>query len=335
MTPENLLHPLIRPRRLRRSAGLCGLVRETRLSAEALVLPLFVVPGRGVRTEVKSMPGVFRESADMIAESARKAADHGIGGIILFGIPETKDAQGRVALDPQGVVPRALEAAAAAAPNLVRMVDLCFCEYTSHGHCGPLDAHGCVDNDATLALLGEQARVLAHAGADVIAPSGMMDGMVAAIRHALDTSSNESVPILSYAAKYASAFYGPFRDAADSAPAFKDRRGYQMDPANALEAMREVALDVAQGADMLMVKPAMPCLDIIRRVREKYELPLAAYQVSGEYAMIEAAGERGWIDAKRAMQESLLAIRRAGADIIITYSALRTAQQLKDGSFAL
>lgn len=335
MKSENPLHPLIRPRRLRASPGLRGLVRETRLSPAALVLPLFVVPGAGVRQEIASMPGVFRESVDMLATSAKRAADSGVGGVLLFGVPPAaaKDAEGRAALDPAGLVPRALEAVAAAAPGLVRIADLCFCEYTSHGHCGPLDAQGRVDNDATLALTGEQAQVLARAGADVIAPSGMMDGMVAVIRQALDSAGCSAVPILSYAAKYASAFYGPFRDAADSAPAFGDRRAYQMDPANALEAMREVALDVEQGADMLMVKPAMPCLDIIRRVRERYDLPLAAYQVSGEYSMIAAAGERGWIDADRAMQESLIAIRRAGADIIITYSALRTAQQLNDGTF--
>ncbi len=328
-TPE----PAHRLRRLRSSAGMRALVREHRLHPAELVLPLFAVTGRGVCREVSSMPGVFRESPDMLAEHVQRAAELGIRSVMLFGLPDGKDHEGRSALDPAGVVPQALAAIKKAAPEVVRIADLCFCEYTSHGHCGPLDAAGHVDNDATLALLGQQAEVLAAAGADVIAPSGMMDGMVAAIRRALDGGGHEMLPILSYAAKYASAFYGPFRDAADSAPTFGDRRAYQMDPANGREALREVALDLEEGADMVMVKPALPCLDIIRAVRERHDVPLAAYQVSGEYSMIAAAGACGWIDAPRVMRESLIAIRRAGADMIITYAAESASREIREGRF--
>jgi porphobilinogen synthase len=325
--------PEQRLRRLRQSTGLRALVREHRLHPSELVLPLFAVTGRGVCVEVGSMPGVFRESPDMLAEHAQRAAEQGIRSVMLFGLPEGKDVEGRSALEAEGVVPQALAAIHKAVPEMVCIADLCFCEYTSHGHCGPLTAAGHVDNDATLALLGEQARVLACAGADVIAPSGMMDGMVRAIRKALDRSGHELTPILSYAAKYASAYYGPFRDAADSAPTFGDRRAYQMDPANAREALREVALDIEEGADMVMVKPALPCLDIIRAVRERHDVPLAAYQVSGEYSMIAAAGAKGWIDAQRVMRESLLAIRRAGAGIIITYAAENMSRAIHAGHF--
>lgn len=317
-----------RPRRLRAHPVLRDLVREARLHRGQLVLPLFAVPGSGVRDEVKSMPGVFRESVDRLAESVARAGDLGIGAVILFGIPETKDAEGLVALERDGIVPRALEAVAKRVPQVLRVADLCFCEYTTHGHCGPVDDQGRVVNDATIRLLGRQARVLADAGAQVIAPSGMMDGMVGAIRAALDDGRHPDVPILSYAAKYASGFYGPFREAADSAPAFGDRRAYQMDPANGDEALREVALDLDEGADMVMVKPALPCLDIIRRVKDRFGVPTAAYQVSGEYAMIKAAARNGWIDHDRVMEESLVAIRRAGADFILTYFATEIAPRL-------
>jgi porphobilinogen synthase len=328
--PSSVRDALVRrPRRLRGSAALRGLVRETRLVTEDLVLPLFAVPGRGVRDEVRSMPGVFRESVDALAESCRKAADLGIPAVILFGIPESKDATGSSSWRKDGIVQRALEAVARAAPRLVRIADLCFCEYTDHGHCGVLRQDGSLDNDSTLANLGRQAVSLAEAGAQVIAPSGMLDGMVAAIRAALDGGGLHETPILSYAAKYASAFYGPFRDAADSAPASGDRRGYQMDPGNGDEALREVALDLEQGADVVMVKPAMPYLDVLRRVKDTFGVPVAAYQVSGEYAMIKAAARAGVLDEERIVDESLLCIKRAGADFILTYFAREVAARLR------
>lgn len=320
---------LERPRRLRSHPALRNLVRETSLSRNDLVLPLFVVPGSGVRDEVVSMPGVFRESIDQVAETCKKTQDLGIPAVILFGIPESKDGVGSSSWSDDGIVQRATDAIAKAAPELLRMVDLCFCEYTDHGHCGVLTDDGDVANDPTLENLNKQAVSLAQAGAQVIAPSGMMDGMIASLRGALDAASFQGVPILSYAAKYASSFYGPFRDAADSTPSFGDRRTYQMDPANGLEALREVALDVDQGADMLMVKPAMPCLDVIRSVRDEFNLPLAAYQVSGEYAMLKAACEKGWLEEDRVMEESLLAIKRAGADFILTYFAREMAARLQ------
>jgi len=320
--------PLHRPRRLRAHPALRRLVSETTLAVDDLVLPLFVVEGEGVRDEVRSMPGVFRESLDRIGESARAAQELGLPAVILFGIPGEKDAEGTSSWQNEGIVQQALETIASAAPELLRIVDLCFCEYTDHGHCGVLDEAGHVRNDPTLKNLVIQARSLANAGAQVIAPSGMMDGAVAALREGLDDVGHEAIPILSYAAKYASAFYGPFRDAADSTPSFGDRRGYQQDPANTDEALREVALDLEQGADMIMVKPAMPCLDIVRRVHETFEAPLAAYQVSGEYAMMKAACERGWLEEERVMEESLLAIKRAGADFILTYWAREMAARL-------
>lgn len=320
--------PKWRARRLRSHPVLRALVRETRLSPENFVLPLFAVPGTGIRKEVGSMPGVFRESVDSLVETARRAADVGVSAVMIFGIPETKDASGSIALKRDGIVPRTLEALAKHAPGTLRIADLCFCEYTDHGHCGPVDESGIVRNDPTVSLLGKQASVLAEAGAEVIAPSGMMDGMVGGIRAALDLSGHAQLPILSYAAKSASAYYGPFREAADSAPAFGDRKTYQMDPANAEEAMREVACDLEEGADMVMVKPALPCLDIIRQVKDRFQVPTAAYQVSGEYAMIKAAAARGWIDHDRVMEESLIAIRRAGADFILTYFAVEMAQRL-------
>ena len=326
LPPEYLVE---RPRRLRQNPALRRLVRETQLSRDDLILPLFVVEGSGVRDEVKSMPGVYRESIDKIVETCMKAEQMGIPGVILFGVPNKKDPEGHYAWSPDGIVQRSLEMIERASPGLLRIADLCFCEYTDHGHCGVLTPDGDVDNDATLENLELQATALADAGAQVVAPSGMMDGMVASIRAALDETNHTNVAILSYAVKYASGFYGPFRDAADSAPAFGDRNKYQMDPGNAREALREAALDVEQGADMLMVKPAMPYLDILRRVREKHDLPLCAYQVSGEYAMIKAAVRNGWLDEERVMRESLTCIKRAGADFILTYYAREMAKLLK------
>ncbi|MFM7282790.1 MAG: porphobilinogen synthase [Planctomycetia bacterium] len=328
LPPEYLVK---RPRRLRSHPGLRRLVRETVLTRDDLILPLFACEGTSVRSEVASMPGVYRESVDRIAESARAAEQLGIPAVILFGVPDRsqKDAEGRIAWAPDGVVQRALEAIERAAPSMLRIVDLCFCEYTNHGHCGVLTEHGEVDNDLTLPNLELQATSLADAGAQVIAPSGMMDGTVASVRNALDELGHTQVSILSYAVKYASGFYGPFRDAADSAPAFGDRSTYQMDPANAEEALREARLDIEQGADMLMVKPGLPYLDILRRLREEFDMPLAAYQVSGEYAMIKAAGANGWIDEPRVMMESLTCMKRAGADMILTYYAREAARLLR------
>ena len=318
-----------RPRRLRRTDALRRLVRETELSRNDLILPLFVVEGSGVRSEVSSMPGVYRESTDRLAETCREAEQLGLPGVILFGVPDEKDAEGSYSWSSDGIVQRALETIARTSPNLLRIADVCFCEYTDHGHCGPLDEHGQVDNDATLGNLQLQAMSLADAGAQVLAPSGMMDGMVAMIRDALDGGGHSDAAILSYAVKYASGFYGPFRDAAGSTPSFGDRNGYQMDPANAREALREARLDVEQGADMLMVKPAMPYLDIVRRVKDTFDLPLCAYQVSGEYAMIKAAVRNGWLNEERVMRESLTCIKRAGADFILTYYAREMARLLK------
>lgn len=318
--------PLFRGRRMRRTEGLRALVRETHLEPSQLVLPLFVSPGEGVREPVGSMPGVFRTSVDELVRDAREARELGIGAVLLFGIPETKDAGGSGAWAEGGIVQRGVRALKAEVPGLVVITDVCLCEYTDHGHCGLLDGEE-VRNDETLELLARTAVSHARAGADVVAPSDMMDGRVGAIRRALDEAGFPSVPILSYAAKYASAFYGPFRDAAGSTPAFGDRRGYQMDPANALEALREVRLDLAEGADMIMVKPALAYLDVIHRVKEETGYPVAAYHVSGEYSMILAAGERGWLDVDRAMTEALLSIRRAGADFVITYWAREYARR--------
>ncbi|RIL02045.1 MAG: porphobilinogen synthase [Proteobacteria bacterium] len=319
--------PIVRMRRLRRSEPLRRLVRETHLRRDDLVLPLFAVEGRGVREPVASMPGVCRLSADQIAEEAKAVADLGIPAVILFGIPAAKDARGSGADDPDGVVQRAVAAAKRAAPELVVMTDVCLCEYTDHGHCGLLDGDE-VANDPSLARLAATALSHARAGADVVAPSDMMDGRVAAIRAALDGAGFASVPIVAYAAKFASAFYGPFREAAESTPAFGDRRGYQMDPPNQREALREMALDLAEGADVLMVKPALPYLDVLAEAKRRFDVPLAAYHVSGEYAMLMAAAERGWIDGPRAMAETLLSIKRAGADLILTYAAKDVAARL-------
>jgi porphobilinogen synthase len=312
--------PEHRPRRLRRTAALRELSRETRVVAADLVDALFVVEGSGVREPISAMPGVLRLSVDQLADEAKRIEDLGLGGVMLFGIPARKDPLGTGAYDPDGVVARAIAAMKRAAPELIVIADVCLCEYTDHGHCGVYE-DGAVRNDESLPLLARTAVVAAEAGADIVAPSDMMDGRVAAIRRALDAAQLEETVILSYAAKYASAFYGPFREAAESAPKSGDRRGYQMDPSNAREALAELATDLAEGADLLMVKPAMPCLDIVRAARERFATPLFAYQVSGEYSMLQAAIERGWLEGPRAIDESLLAIRRAGADRIITYFA--------------
>jgi porphobilinogen synthase len=296
------------------------MVRETRLTPERLIYPLFVAPGKGVRKEISSLPGCFHLSADQAAREAREVESLGIGGVILFGLPSAKDAQGSEGYAEDGVVHSAVRAIRSECRDLLVMTDVCLCEYTSHGHCGLVE-DGEVQNDPTLELLARMARSHARAGAHVVAPSDMMDGRVAAIRKALDAGGFSGIPILSYAAKYASAYYGPFREAADSAPQFGDRRGYQMDPANAREALREVRLDIEEGADMVMVKPALAYLDIIRAVRETVDVPVAAYNVSGEYAMVKAAAARGWIDEERVARETLVSIARAGADIILTYHA--------------
>lgn len=322
--------PETRLRRLRRTPALRRMVRETKLSPDDFILPLFACPGNGVARPVSSMPGVFQHSVDRIVEASREAAGEGIGSVLLFGLPEQKDAVGSAAWSSDGIVQRAVRALKAALPEMVVIVDVCFCEYTDHGHCGVLSGHE-VDNDATLENLAKQSVSLAEAGADVIAPSDMMDGRIGAVREALDASGFAQTPILSYAAKFASGFYGPFREAAESAPAFGDRRSYQMDPANGREAIREAAEDVDEGADLLMVKPALPYLDVIAALRYEFDLPLAAYHVSGEYAMLKAAAERGWIDYDRVMMESLLSIRRAGADLILTYCAQEAARLLAKG----
>lgn len=319
--------PTVRMRRLRGSEALRRLVRETRLGRDDLVLPLFAVPGSGVREPVASMPGVARLSVDEIAEEAKRVADLGIPAVILFGIPDAKDARGSGADAADGIVQRAVAAVKRAAPELCVMTDVCLCEYTDHGHCGLLDGET-VANDPTLARLAATAVSHARAGADVVAPSDMMDGRVAAIRTALDAAQFPSVPILAYAAKYASAYYGPFREAAESTPAFGDRRGYQMDPPNQREALREMELDLEEGADVLMVKPALPYLDVLAEARRRFDVPLAAYHVSGEYAMLMAAAERGWLDGPRAMLEALVSIKRAGADFILTYAAKDVAARL-------
>ncbi len=314
-------------RRLRRTESLRSLVRETSLEPRNFILPLFVCPGEGVRREIGAMPGNFQMSVDQIVAECSKAVGLGIGGVLLFGIPETKDEAASGAYDDNGIVQRAVRAIKSSVPKLLVLTDVCNCEYTSHGHCGKI-AGGDVDNDATLEWLAATALSHAKAGADIVAPSDMMDGRVAAIRKALDGAGYLNTPILAYAAKFASVFYGPFREAAESAPQFGDRRSYQMDPPNAREALREMELDLEEGADMLMVKPAMPYLDIVRLARDRFDVPLAAYQVSGEFSMIMAAARNGWLDEKRAMMESLTCIKRAGADIILTYFAKQAARLL-------
>ncbi len=319
--------PEYRPRRLRRTEALRGMVRETRLHVSDFIYPMFVVPGRGIEDPIASMPGQARLSVDKAVETAQRARDLGVPGVILFGIPEKKDAVGSEAWDDKGVVQTAIRELKASAPDIVVMADACFCEYTSHGHCGVLTG-GELDNDASLENLARVALSYARAGVDMVAPSGMLDGFVTACREALDEENFDQVGILAYSAKYASAFYGPFRDAVDSAPGDGDRRGYQMDPANSREAVREVALDVNEGADVVMVKPAMTYMDVIRAVADDVSLPVAAYNVSGEYATLKAAGERGWLDYDAAVLETLTAIKRAGADLILTYHALEAARLL-------
>jgi porphobilinogen synthase len=312
---------------MRRTEALRRLARETRLSPDQLIAPMFCTPGKGVRVPIGSMPGVERWSPDLCAEKARELLSLGIGGVLLFGIPASKDATGTSGTDPNGIVPETIKAMKDAAPDLVVVTDVCLCEYTDHGHCGVLEGSE-VHNDKTLPLLAKQALAHARAGADIVAPSDMMDGRVGAIRDALDEAGLTGTPILSYAAKYASAFYGPFREAAGSAPKEGNRRGYQMDPANGREAMREIRLDLDEGADLIMVKPALSYLDVLAHAREIVDVPIWAYNVSGEYAMIKAAAERGWIDEGLAMRETLISIRRAGADAIVTYFAVDAAKAL-------
>ncbi|HEX8142371.1 MAG TPA: porphobilinogen synthase [Pyrinomonadaceae bacterium] len=317
-----------RPRRLRRSEPLRSMVREARLSRENFILPLFACPGEGVRREVSSMPGVYNLSVDEVVREATAAYEQGVQGVILFGLPEKKDEMATGAYAETGIVQQAARALRRALPEMILIADTCLCEYTSHGHCGVV-RRGEVLNDESIELLARTAVSQAEAGADIIAPSAMMDGQVSAIREALDGAGFEHIAIMAYAVKYASGFYGPFREAADSAPSFGDRRAYQMDPSNAREALREAELDYTEGADILMVKPASAYLDILRLLRDRFDLPLAAYHVSGEYAMIKAAAERGWIDEERVMLETLTGIRRAGADIIITYYAREAIRALR------
>jgi porphobilinogen synthase len=320
--------PIHRPRRLRRNEALRGFVRETRLSASGMVYPMFACPGTNVRKEVSSMPGIFQQSVDQIVEECREVAGLGIPAVILFGLPEHKDELGSEAADAHGAVQRSIEAIRKAKLNLLVIADVCLCEYTSHGHCGVMK-DGEVLNDPSLVLLADAALSHARAGADLVAPSDMMDGRVAAIRQRLDENNFEDVAMLSYAAKYCSSFYGPFREAAQSTPQSGDRRSYQMDPGNAREALREVALDLEEGADIIMVKPALPYLDVIQRVRERFDVPVGGYNVSGEYSMVKAAARNGWIDEKRVVLEILTGIQRAGADIILTYHAKDAARWLK------
>ncbi len=319
--------PIERPRRLRRSDVLRSMVRETELSPTDFIYPLFVTEGKGVKNPVKSMPGVFQMSVEGIVADCKEAWGLGVPSVLMFGIPDHKDEKGSGAYEKDGVVQKAIREIKSAQPQLQVVADICLCEYTSHGHCG-LIAKGEVQNDATLPLLVQMAVTCAQAGADIIAPSDMMDGRVGAIRKGLDEAGFSGVPVMSYAAKYASGFYGPFRDAAGSTPQFGDRRGYQMDPANVREALREVRLDMAEGADIIMVKPALPYLDVIRAVRESVDVPVAAYNVSGEYSMLKAAAQNGWIDYDRAMMEVLTSIKRAGADLILTYHAKEAAKLL-------
>ena len=319
--------PTHRSRRLRRTETLRRMVRETRLSVDDLIYPLFICPGKGVRDPIGSMPGVARLSVDQAVEECREVAHLGIPAVILFGIPESKDAAGSGAYADDGIVQQAIRAIKAAVPDLVVITDVCLCEYTDHGHCGVIDK-GDVQNDPTLKVLARAALSHVHAGADMVAPSDMMDGRIGAIRKALDTEGHTELPIMAYSAKYASGFYGPFREAADSTPQFGDRRSYQMDPPNTDEALREVRLDLEEGADIIMVKPALAYLDVIQRIKSVVDVPVAAYNVSGEYAMIKAAGQLGWLDENRVMMESLTAIKRAGADLILTYFAKDVARQL-------
>ncbi len=322
----------VRPRRTRRTETLRRMVRETRLSVDNFIYPLFIAEGIKEQVEISSMPGIFRWPVERLAHEAEEIARLGIPAVLLFGIPDFKDPTGSEAYNPNGVVQAAVREIKRAVPELVVITDVCLCEYTDHGHCGLLDQQGYVQNDPTLELLARMSLSHAEAGADIIAPSDMMDGRVGVIRAALNQQGFDNTPIMAYSAKYASGFYGPFREAADSAPTFGDRRGYQMDPPNVREALREVELDVAEGADMIMVKPALPYLDVIARIRERFDLPLAAYNVSGEYSMLKAAARMGWLDEERVVRESLTAIKRAGADMIITYHSKEAARWLKNES---
>ena len=322
-----MVFPEYRPRRLRKNAAFRSLISETRLSAEQFVYPLFVIPGKNKRQEIPSMPGIYRLSVDQLAAEARECLELGVRSVILFGLPDKKDGVGSGAHAKNGIIQTAIRELKNKVPELLVITDVCLCEYTDHGHCGCL-INNDVDNDSTLEILAKTAVSHADAGADMVAPSDMMDGRVAEIRAALDENNHEAIPIMSYSVKYASAFYGPFRDAADCAPQFGDRKSYQMDPANSREALREATLDVEEGADILIVKPAVAYLDIISRLREEFDLPIAAYHVSGEYAMIKAAAEKGWIDGEKVMEETLLSIKRAGADITITYFAKEMARLL-------
>ncbi len=319
--------PIHRPRRLRRTEALRGMVRETQLTANGLIYPMFACPGIKVRKEVRSMPGIYQQSPDQVVEECREVVDLGIPAVILFGLPEKKDEAGSQAVSVTGAVQRSIEAIRKAKLNLLVVTDVCLCEYTSHGHCGVIE-NGEIANDPSIALLADAALSHARAGADIVAPSDMMDGRVAAIRRKLDENKFTDVAIISYAAKYCSAFYGPFREAADSTPQFGDRRSYQMDPANAREALREVALDLEEGADIIMVKPALPYLDVIARVHERFDVPLAAYNVSAEFSMVKAAAAKGWIDEKRIVIEIITSIQRSGASIILTYHAKDLARWL-------
>ncbi|MBW2306133.1 MAG: porphobilinogen synthase [Deltaproteobacteria bacterium] len=320
--------PVYRPRRLRKNENFRRMIRETHLWVDQLIYPLFVVPGEGVKRPISSMPGISQFSVDYLVQECGEAKKLGIPAVLLFGIPEKKDELASEAFAGDGIIQRAIQSIKERVPEILVITDVCLCEYTSHGHCGIMKGDD-VDNDATLDLLAKTAVSHAVAGADIVAPSDMMDGRIQAIRRALDQEGFNEIPIMAYAAKFASSFYGPFREAAESAPQFGDRRSYQMDPANSREAMREVSLDIAEGADIVMVKPAMPYLDIIRRVRDEFDLPLAAYQVSGEFAMIRAAAQMGWLDGERTMMEAITSIRRAGADIIITYAACEIARLLR------
>lgn len=321
--------PYYRPRRLRRNEAIRNMVRETTLSVNDLILPLFVVEGKNVKNPINSMPGNFQLSIDLLVKEVREVYKLGIPAIILFGIPEEKDSMGSDAVNQEGIIQRAVKAVKEAVPEMYVITDVCFCEYTDHGHCGAIK-EGDVDNDETLDMLAQQVITHGKAGADMVAPSGMMDGMVSAIRTALDENGFKNIPVMSYAAKYSSGFYGPFREAAESTPQFGDRRTYQMDPANSREALYEVELDVNEGADIIMVKPALPYLDIIRRVKDQVNLPVAAYNVSGEFSMVKAAAQLGWIDEKKVAMEILTSIKRAGADLILTYYAKDAARWLNE-----
>lgn len=324
-----MLFPYYRPRRLRQNKGFRKMIRETTLGVNDMIAPLFIISGKKIKNPIQSMPGHFQLSIDNLVKEAKKIYDLGIPAIMLFGIPEKKDSLGTSAYAKNGIVQRGVNAVKDKVPDLIIITDVCLCQYTDHGHCGFMDGNT-IDNDATLDLLARTALSHAQAGADMVAPSDMMDGRVSEIRECLDENRFINIPIMSYSAKYCSAFYGPFRHAADSAPKSGDRKTYQMDPANSLEAIREVAMDVEEGADIIMIKPALPYLDIISRIRDEIDLPLAAYNVSGEYAMIKAAEEKGWIDGKKVMMETLISIKRSGADMILTYFAMEAAMELRN-----